>query len=145
MCDEIRDSDEYEPAHGLSSAESASRNDLLGFSDEELLRSAAVAAQINVKAIKVDVDDNFKALVVGEKHTKERLDWNPLKNNGDAFTLAIKTGVRFSFHPVLGQAIVIAFRGEELLVNVEDCSGDQYSASRKAIVLAAAQIGRART
>jgi hypothetical protein len=23
MCDEIRDSDEYEPAHGLSSAESA--------------------------------------------------------------------------------------------------------------------------
>lgn len=125
--------------------EARSTNDLLGFSDEELLRSAAIAAQINVKAIKVDVDDNFKALVVGEKHTKERLDWNPLKNNDDAFILAIKTGVRFSFHPVLGQAIVIAFRGEELLVNVEDCNGDQYSASRKAIVLAAAQIGRART
>lgn len=36
MCDEIRDSDEYEPAHGLSSAESASCNDLLYVFDEAL-------------------------------------------------------------------------------------------------------------
>lgn len=36
MSDEIRDSDEYEPALGLSSAESASCNDLLYVFDEAL-------------------------------------------------------------------------------------------------------------
>lgn len=120
-------------------------NDLLGFSDNVLLSLAAIAANINVKAMRVDADDNFKAFIVGEKFTKERVEWNPLRCDSDAFRLAVKTGVRFSFHPVLGQAIAIAFKGEELLVNVEDCERDPCATARRVIVLAAAQIGRART
>lgn len=117
-------------------------NDLLGFSDNVLLSLAAIAANINVKAMRVDADDNFKALIVGEKFTKERVEWNPITDNGDAFDLGVKLGLEMRGKSSPNQ-VYVEVNGENKVVQRID--GDACKALRKAIVLAAAQIGRART
>ena len=117
-------------------------NDLLGFSDEKLLKLAATGAFLNVKAIQVDFNDCFNALIVGERHTKEKLIWNPLLDDGDALRLAIlmRLDINFNFN----QAFVWRADMEEdaAIVGFGD---DSSVATRRAIVLAAAQIGRAKT
>jgi len=71
--------------------------------------------------------------------------WNPLEDDGDALRLAIKLGIKLRWHEVLNQALVWPCAGDtlELQENGEDHSGDIYAASRRAIVRAAAEIGKA--
>ena len=52
--------------------------------DRELLEMAAKAVGMHVKAHRVDADDNFTHLVVGQKFKPEKIDWNPLADDGDA-------------------------------------------------------------
>lgn len=70
-----------------------------------------------------------------EKCTTE---WNPLTDDGDALRLAVK--LNLSFEPVESTAWVW-FSDEEYPIE-ERYSGDPYAATRRAIVRAAAEIGK---
>ena len=107
--------------------------------DQELLELAARAAGLNVKAQSVNADDRWIGLIVGEKHTREKKFWNPLTDDGDALRLAVKLGLRIEINTqVLGDTLVIS----EFYDNVECHNGDPYAATRRAIVRAAAEIGK---
>jgi len=105
--------------------------------DQELLELAAKSAGLNVKAQSVNADDLWIGLIIGEKHTKEKKFWNPLTDDGDALRLAVKL--------TLG----VVFNGEEACVWLFDIESiepvtndDPYAATRRAIVRAAAEIGK---
>lgn len=68
--------------------------------------------------------------------------WNPLQNDGDALRLAVKLNMGISI-PVATHAMVdvITFRNSGVNV-MESCNNDPYAATRRAIVRAAAEIGR---
>jgi hypothetical protein len=62
--------------------------------------------------------------------------WNPLTNDGDALRLAVKLGIPFEVDYGVKEAIV---RGRFGI----DIGSDPYAATRRAIVRAAAEIGKA--
>ena len=65
--------------------------------------------------------------------------WNPLTDDGDALRLAVKLGFCISPpDPYLNKVYVSAYGTGA----VEDCGDDPYAATRRAIVRAAAEIGR---
>ncbi len=100
--------------------------------DRELLEAAAKAAGIDL----YDWDErtNDYASRVGM--------WNPLTDDGDAFRLAVKLKIR---HGNDGVMVVCAWQPLNR-VSSDDCSGlvgdDPYAATRRAIVRAAAEIGK---
>lgn len=107
--------------------------------DRELLELAAKAAGLNIKSYAVDTDDKFIHLIVGPKFTKEKIAWNPLADDGDALRLAV----------TLGLAVSIDCTGRTTYAHAEECwqtlqphNNDPYAATRRAIVRAAAEIGR---
>ena len=105
--------------------------------DQQLLELAAKAAGLNVKAQSVNADDRWIGLIVGGKHTREKKFWNPLTDDGDALRLAVKLGLRIEINSqVLGDTLV----SSEFYDKVECHNGDPYSATRRAIVRAAAAI-----
>lgn len=104
--------------------------------DKELLELAAKAAGLNVKMIEVDCDDNFRALVVGKKNTKERIAWNPLTDDGDALRLAVELQLDFYVDGEQAGCWI-----EDFVCLAEDINGDTYAATRRVIVRAAAVIG----
>ena len=63
-------------------------------------------------------------------------EWNPLTYDGDALRLAVKLGIDVCF----GANYVIA-RGSVQMPTVNN-SNDPYAATRRAIVIAAADIGK---
>ena len=92
-------------------------------SDRELLELAAKAAGI------ADGD-----VFWGMKHKKE---WQPLTDDGDALRLAVKLGIDIEFE---GENIVFADGNYS-----EFLPPDPVAATRRAIVRAAAEIGKAMT
>jgi hypothetical protein len=69
--------------------------------------------------------------------------WNPLTDDGDALRLAVKLSLDVLQNP-MGQTtccIVMGDDAQECEV-LEDYNGDPYAATRRAIVRAAAEIGR---
>jgi hypothetical protein len=107
--------------------------------DQELLELAAKAAGLNVKAQSVNADDRWIGLIVGEKHTRERIFWNPLTDDGDALRLAVKFKLRIEINDLLGDTLVSG----KFCYTIENHNDDRYAATRKAIVRAAAEIGKA--
>mgnify|MGYP003660159271 CR=1 FL=1 len=109
--------------------------------DQELLELAAKAADLNIKAQSINADDHWIGLIVGEKHTREKKFWNPLTDDGDAFRLAVNLklslyinhAVRVDYH------IPNSFPTTPLYEPLEP---DVYAATRRAIVRAAAEIGK---
>ena len=97
--------------------------------DRELLELAAKAAQI----------------MVNPWHEKYGLllsdfdfePWNPLTDDGDALRLAVKLLFEIDFG--LGS---IAIRHSTGIKIIEAYNDDPYAATRRAIVLAAAEIGK---
>lgn len=72
--------------------------------------------------------------------------WNALTDDGDALRLAVKLRIKFRYNEALGQAL--AWRGGALELddnraNIEDFEGDEFACCRRAIVRAAAEIGKA--
>ena len=100
--------------------------------DRELLELAAKAAGIEVTAVVADgIPNRF-----GGGY------WNPLTSDGDALRLAVKLGllVRVNLDDLFVRVIC-----EESLtapVHSEALGADPYAATRRAIVRAAAEIGR---
>ena len=78
--------------------------------------------------------------------------WNPLTDDGDALRLAVKLGLHVMQYPIYDEPkhSAIAKKSARLLddtcvdtcVGIEVYDSDPYAATRRAIVRAAAEIGR---
>lgn len=86
--------------------------------DRELLELAAKAAGIEWDEFTLDC-------------------WNPLISDGDALRLAVKLKMRVD----IGGSVVVAFITDDAQHH-EDFTDSHYSATRRAIVRAAAEIGK---
>lgn len=107
--------------------------------DRELLELAAKAAGLNV------VDRSFPVtLYVASEGCCGGVSFNPLEDDGDALRLACMLCMTISCGPVSAQANTVsgALRGFSAVEDV--VKQDQFQAVRRAIVRAAAEIGRTR-
>jgi hypothetical protein len=110
--------------------------------DRELLELAAKAAGI---------DGQYRAQYAGDQEYgafwNSGACWNPLTDDGDALRLAVKLGLLIDTHDSIylqehssyASGVTVSFAGifiEELL------DLDPYDATRRAIVRAAAEIGK---
>lgn len=101
--------------------------------DRELLEAAAKAAGI------FDLRFDNKGVAYRNVH----IEWNPLTDDGDALRLAVKLGV----NPEWGGFDVEVCKlhsGARNFCYVEPHEGDPYAATRRAIVRAAAEIGKSK-
>lgn len=62
--------------------------------------------------------------------------WNPLANDGDALRLAVKLKINLNWRVNINGAFIYANH------EPEQDNGDPYAATRRAIVLTAAEIGK---
>ncbi len=103
--------------------------------DRELLEMAARAA------------GGISSDGLGRCYDMEReAEWNPLTDDGDALRLAVKLNLAVVFHPVLNQALCHPYWALDMDKECREDGekhADPYAATRRAIVRAAAEIGRA--
>ena len=69
--------------------------------------------------------------------------WNPLYDDGDALRLAVKLGILFLIDVQCGKVVKKTVVTDGKTKHEVNHDGDPYAATRRAIVLAAAEIGRA--
>jgi len=100
-------------------------------SDRELLELAAKAAGIEIKYNYIGTQD-------------ARCAWYPLTDDGDALRLAVKLGLDLELHGCNStHPYAVAFDCNRNIGEEEQPdNGDPYAATRRAIVRAAAEIGR---
>jgi len=94
--------------------------------DRELLELAAKAAVIEIE----NNSENVFAIWDFTQEPATFREWNPLIDDGDALRLAVKLHL-----PPEG---IIMFHASEM----PEWGSDPYAATRRAIVLAAAEIGK---
>ena len=97
-------------------------------SDKALLELAAKAAGIELEFVDAE----------GTYWLGNEVPWNPLNDDSDALRLAVKLRLELGFPK---EYCVWSF-GTNGVVCTEDPSNDPYAATRRAIVRAAAEIGR---
>lgn len=71
--------------------------------------------------------------------------WNPLSDDSDALRLAVKLNLAVVFHPTLNQALCRPYYTRDMGAESREDGekhADPYAATRRAIVRAAAEIGR---
>ena len=101
--------------------------------DRELLELAAKAAGLRVRTW-----DGHSGAMCAIDDDRHGLMWMPLTDDGDALRLAVKTGEPF----VVRSRCVTTMGG--LMEDFDPAvSGDDLRATRRAIVRAAAEIGKA--
>lgn len=77
------------------------------------------------------------------------MQWSPLTDDGDALRLAVKLNLRISIEAERAGVITVEWNSDgdgSALSDVEEYApigGDDYAATRRAIVRAAAEIGKA--
>ena len=101
--------------------------------NREMLKFAAKAAGIDVQW-----DCPERGMMMLTPNGTDTMTWNPITDDGDAFRLAVELRLEIGF-PSL--AIVWSF-GRNSKVCREMYTGDPLAATRRAIVRAAAEIGR---
>ena len=113
--------------------------------DHELLRLAALAAGIKIH----ESDDGtiqkrpiwaVTHFVCGQPYGES--EWNPLKDDGDALRLAVKLGLRVCSMANSGEHSAASATQDYVGAHIEENGSDPYAATRRAIVRAAAEIGR---
>ena len=114
--------------------------------DRELLELAAKAAGIPIAETNIKLGVYPKEDWLNSKEANGRLSpwWNPLVNDGDALRLAVRLAIRIDFfnHPE-DQLASASPLYHDVLPCEEAYGEDQYAATRRAIVRAAAEIGKA--
>lgn len=106
-------------------------------SDKELLTLAAKAAGYD--KTRTCVDEWFWVLTNGN----DWHPWNPLTDDGDALRLAVKLNMDMRFDAFSDGAVVLTeCVWKPAGMEVEYLNEDPYAATRRAIVRAAAEIGR---
>jgi len=106
--------------------------------DRELLELAAKAAGLPVDMTN---EGGIGWFACGKSGGGETVWWNPLKSDGDALRLAVKLRLACDFSE--DDIDVISWAGESGALTGEADNGDRQSCARRAIVRAAAEIGRA--
>jgi len=108
--------------------------------DKELLEAAAEAAGVKALRCPNGVLRDCTGLDPA-MNIFSAPEWNPLNDDGDALRLAVKLRMDVSIHDERGVAWVrIPWRADaDIEVDFDD---DPYAATRRAIVRAAAEIGR---
>lgn len=105
--------------------------------DRELLELAAKAAGLEPKQAW------GITLVKGDGHSDPFCPfWNPLTDDGDALRLAVKLGLEIGGITENQVYVRVHGDGDAVLEKVQPC---RYAATRRAIVRAAAEIGKAMT
>ena len=100
--------------------------------DKELLELAAKAAGIEIQ---------WPSFGDASCRRTDTWDiWNPLTDDGDALRLAVKLGLGISIPLSNKRTDVVTFSGP--ITSVIEAHGDPYAATRRAIVRAAAEIGK---
>jgi len=109
----------------------------------ELLELAAKAAGIEVWFSRMS---DGKGGVIEPCHrtlNAETVVWNPLDDDGDALRLAVKLNIDVFFHASRVEGHVAGGRIPPVrAIEREDYGDDPLTATRRAIVRAAAEIGR---
>lgn len=105
-------------------------------SDRELLELAAKAAGIELG----DWSSGENGFI--RFHFITRHIWNPLINQGDALDLAVKLNLIVGVYDSYTSVYLAEASREEFVCWNSSCSNDPYAATRRAIVLAAAEIGK---
>lgn len=112
----------------------------LKMNDRELLELAAKAAGYKLERFISAVYPYPTAYTVNGK------PWNPRKDDGDALRLAVKLRLRLNREINFGDDIVEVFGPEDdnlsCHCSTESIKGYPYASTRRAIVRAAAEIGR---
>lgn len=100
--------------------------------DRELLELAAKAAKITIDPIDSMHDPD------------EWYAWNPLNDDGDALRLAVRLGITVGPEGpyVVGKSLCRASWSNRMCSLGEYGDGDKFAATRRAIVRAAAEIGK---
>jgi len=111
--------------------------------DRRLLELAAKAAGIESQGWGSDyyADGPFGDRFVEGLHTNEGV-WNPLADDGDALRLAVRLGMSVEVAPRVAVAWVRPTPGKSLIDCTEELGADPEAATRRAIVRAAAEIGK---
>ena len=109
-------------------------------SDRELLELAAKAAGIVVVRSRLHDPLQRDMLIENSARNPDQSTgpWNPLTDAGDALRLAVKLQLEVYIHEAATVTI-----SANLIRAVENHEADPYAATRRAIVRAAAEIGRA--
>lgn len=113
--------------------------------DRELLELAAKAAGYDV--VWSDLWQRFQHVEPIKLFDMERFSWIPLDDDGDALRLAVKLGLDVCIDTQQENephTHVIGFRFDYTAETVDaiENHGDPYAATRRAIVRAAAEIGK---
>ena len=105
--------------------------------DRELLEKAAKAAGIGYTSF------------IGGEHYRLLDHWNPLTDDGDALRLAVQLMIRVSvnraFRLSIPGSVTVEYPDRDgfyFALGEAVTNGDPYAATRRAIVRAAAEIGR---
>ena len=102
--------------------------------DQELLELAAKAAGI-------EINKSPSRLLLARFGVTGWVEWNPLTDDGDALRLAVKLEMDLELtKDQLDDRSVWVYLGRYVLT--EGCRNDPYAATRRAIVRAAAEIGK---
>lgn len=114
--------------------------------DRELLELAAKAAGIEVWFPRMSggrAPDGTR-IILTPCHTHgadgDVTEWNPLTDDGDALRLAVKLGIQHSNETNSNRTWAGVLGKTEM--HIEEYTEDPYAATRRAIVRAAAEIGR---
>lgn len=102
--------------------------------DRELLEAAAKAAGIDLWH-----EDVFTSGLTRKVSDNGVLRWNPLTDDGDALRLAVMCKLTITYVANETWPDVIAITGHQI---TEQVGADPFAATRRAIVRAAAEIGR---
>jgi len=109
--------------------------------ERELLELAAKAAGMDYLVW----TPGSSPIVPGEKRINGQMVWNPIHDDGDAFRLAVRLGIEVGVYARISKCAATtpgaAFTAEEWLLE----GGDHCAATRRAIVRAAAELGRAKS
>ena len=117
--------------------------------DKELLELAAKAAGMTLTLWQWTSDPFFEGFVYEDECPESSPQfWNPLTNDGDAFRLAVKLRIDFQYEDDTVVAWFIASRpgweNGQVWQWTQPLGNDPYFATRRAIVRAAAEIGKAK-
>ena len=75
-------------------------------SDFEINKLVALASGKNIKFISVDVDDNEIGVIVGKKHTRQQLPFDPCNNPADAWPIIDENNITIiNDHPSMRLAV----------------------------------------
>ncbi|MCY1275350.1 hypothetical protein D9M68_651020 [compost metagenome] len=115
--------------------------------DRELLELAAKAVGLDTNhswnASRLEMDPPVIAMVVYDAGNKlVSTGWNPLENDGDALRLAVKLRLDIQFFDGHEQVMCEQGTGDDERQSWEDYAEDVGKATRRAIIRAAAEIGR---